>query len=726
MHSWLALMLITVLGCEVVRTAPLTTDPPLPPGDCVSDPDGTYELVADGTCHQTASTPPIAYNVVCNADGSVTRKYFGDGSKNPDCSPPQAPVHIPNGTCTSFQPSVQGLKLTCLSRVKAELVFWFRRSAANQTVSNITMKDGAQLTTVVYYPPFMPFPDTNFKHGVASLYTACPYDIDAGIGDLLKRFPAQIDSILYPRTHIHFSAVGILQQSRGLYSSGPPAEPQSFDNGRHIKDDAGDTGQWILKSNFSNGVIIPIGVSAMGMSALMAADANPPMPTVAGWYSLMTNDLREAFFKQGAFMVGVFGSILGKPYLPADQMPRAPLAAHGSDAPDPYWGPVKMDNFAKIKWPTLIRSSWFDMFQKGGLRTANGIYEKARCGLFQCTTTLIVDALGHAGLDGIPAFKGAYPINATAQNATAAYEIALSALLVFTFQDAKTQLLRDGLSVFYSALMELIPDKIVYVYGGDYLTSFSDWPVVSLTDYYPTGDGEIVTFSPPATNKSFVYDPSDPAPTIGGTLFSGINNALGSYGSADQSPNSNRSDVLQFNSSPLEDDLALCGAVTASLTVSSSAQDTDFIVKLVDQNPSGERYLITEGIITMRWREKQLTSTMMEPGVQYAVEIDMWNTCWILKAGHRIGLDITSSSSYLYLPNPNTGGPLQPNGMWPQGGEHYSGENVTATNTISFSASKLRLPVVDKSDLPVMGPLIIPTPTAVPSDEELVRMAMRR
>ena len=75
----------------------------------------------------------------------------------------------------------------------------------------------------------------------------------------------------------------------------------------------------------------------MGMSALIAADANPPLPTVAGWYSIMTNDLREAFFKQGAFMVGVFGSILGKPYLPPDQMPRAPLAAHESDGPDPYW-----------------------------------------------------------------------------------------------------------------------------------------------------------------------------------------------------------------------------------------------------------------------------------------------------------------------------------------------------------------------------------------------------
>merc|ERR1711865_34048 len=697
-------------------------------GDCGPNPlpDASYQLVADGTCRQNGT---IAYNVVCNADGSATRNYFGDSSKSPNCTPPQAPEHYPAGVCTASLPQLQGIRVTCLSGGKAELGFWYNTPAANQTVSKVVMKDGAELTTIVYYPPFMPFPNTNYKGGVATLYTACPYDINSTIGGFLEMLPAQIDKAVYPATKIHLSAVGILQQTRGLYSSGPPTEPSSFDNGRHIKDDAGDTGQWILNSNFSNGVIMTTGVSAMGMTALMAADAKPPVPMVAGWYSIMTNDLREAFFKQGAFVVGVFGSILGKPYLPPDQMPRAPLAAHESDGPDPYWEPVKMDKFELIRWPTVVRSAWFDMFQKGGLRTANGIYEKARCGAtrwFKCRSTLIVDALGHAGLDGIPSFKGAYPVNATAQSAAMTYESALAALLLFTFQDAKNQLLMDGLSVFYDTLMSLIPHKIVYVYGGDYLTSFSDWPAVSLTDYYPTAEGEISTSSPSATNKSFVYDPADPAPTIGGNLFSGLNNGLGSYGSTDQSNNTNRTDVLQFNSAPLEADLALCGGVQALLTVSSSAKDTDFIVKLVDQNPSGERYLITEGIIRMRWRDQKLTPTMMEPGVPYPVEIDMWNTYWILKAGHRIGLDITSSSSYMYLPNPNTGGPLQADGMWPRGGEHYTGENVTATNTIIFGTSKLQLPVVDTSDLPMMGPLIIPTPTVPPSDDELIRMAMRR
>ena len=76
----------------------------------------------------------------------------------------------------------------------------------------------------------------------------------------------------------------------------------------------------------------------------------------------------------------------------------------------------------------------------------------------------------------------------------------------------------------------------------------------------------------------------------------------------------------------------------------------------------------------------------------------------------------------MYLPNPNTGLPLEPDGIWPQGGEYYKGANVTATNTVLLGPSRVVLPVVSKADLPVMDPLIIPSPKPPPSEEELVQM----
>jgi len=112
----------------------------------------------------------------------------------------------------------------------------------------------------------------------------------------------------------------------------------------------------------------------------------------------------------------------------------------------------------------------------------------------------------------------------------------------------------------------------------------------------------------------------------------------------------------------------------------------------------------------------------MKQGTSYAVDIDMWSACWIFKAGHQIGIDVTSSSGFMYLPNPNTGLPLEPDGIWPQGGEVYKGKNVTATNTVFFGPSKVQLPVVPLKELPMIDPLIIPVPSVLPEESKLIKM----
>ena len=42
----------------------------------------------------------------------------------------------------------------------------------------------------------------------------------------------------------------------------------------------------------------------------------------------------------------------------------------------------------------------------------------------------------------------------------------------------------------------------------------------------------------------------------------------------------------------------------------------------------------------------------------YEYDIDCWNTCQVLKKGHRIHVEITSSAFPAFDVNPNTGGPL--------------------------------------------------------------------
>jgi len=696
-------------------------------------PDLVYTIEADGSCREAPNQYfSITYKVECGADSSATLRYLGP--QGTECVDPYAAVTATLGTCFVPFPgdaSLTGATLTCLDNGKAALSLWAppqKQQSFNETSATVTMNDGAPLYADLVFSPGLPFPDTG-ETKAAAVYVSTPYNIKSAFGAGLKLLPGTIESIVFPMSgslHLHFDTVLVLQQSRGLYASGPPTTQFAFETGTHAKSDAKDTSDWIQRQEWSNGVIMTQGISAMGMFALMAADPCCPVPTRAAWYSITTNNIRQVFFRQGAMINGIMGSILMPDFLPPSQTDRGPIAAHDSDGPDPFWDNMVFDDWSSINFPTLVRTSWFDMFLTGGLRTADSLYSKSRCGIsrwFGCTSTLLVDALGHAGLAGVPDFDGAYPVNATAQNAVVAYEQILSAIMLFVFQKATNDLIMDGLSVFYSGLMHMIPDKIVYVYGKDYLTSFSKWPSITQQDLYLSQSGELVAQPPRGSTQSYTYDPADPAPTLGGWLF----NSAPTYGSMDQASLSARGDVIQFNSTPLGQDKAICGAVSATITVASSAVDTDFVVSLVDQHPNhGPRYMIQQGIIRMRWREKLVTPTMMVPGKHYEVEIDMWSACWIIKAGHSVGVDLTSSSSFMYLPNPNTGGPLQGDGIWPQGGEYYTGPNVTATNTIVYGPSKITLPVVNEADLPVMAPLIIPSSLTPPSDDELIEMGKAR
>ena len=183
-----------------------------------------------------------------------------------------------------------------------------------------------------------------------------------------------------------------------------------------------------------------------------------------------------------------------------------------------------------------------------------------------------------------------------------------------------------------------------------------------------------------------------------------------------------RQDVLHFDGEPLTSDLPICGPISAALTVGSSANDTDFIIRLVDQYPTGERYLVAEGVIRMRWRDHVRTPIPMAVGTDYSIEMDMWRACWIFKQGHRVGIDVTSSSGFMYLPNPNTGLPLEPDGIWPQGGEFYKWQNITATNSVVFGPSSVILPVVSKAALPRIDPLVLPNVIKPPDRHELERV----
>lgn len=207
-----------------------------------------------------------------------------------------------------------------------------------------------------------------------------------------------------------------------------------------------------------------------------------------------------------------------------------------------------------------------------------------------------------------------------------------------------------------------------------------DWPPPGMqpTPYYLHGDGSLLPKKPAkeAPPSGFTFNPADPVPTVGGNFPEKALPGLLDGGGFDQRgrpdlilcqdtlPLSARRDVLVFRTPPLAEGVELTGPLVVRLWVSSSAVDTDFTAKLVDEYPPNPDYPegfalnIADAITRMRYRDSRERAELMEPGKVYEVRIDPQATSNYFARGHRIRVDISSSNFPHYDVNPNTGEPL--------------------------------------------------------------------
>jgi putative CocE/NonD family hydrolase len=233
---------------------------------------------------------------------------------------------------------------------------------------------------------------------------------------------------------------------------------------------------------------------------------------------------------------------------------------------------------------------------------------------------------------------------------------------------------------------------------GQYWTTHETFPEPVMTDYYLHGDGTASTdLSDPAaseTSSTFKYDPADPVPTLGGNnLPDSIGGSI-PCGPWDQSSADAREDVLTFQTKTQGEPLYMTGPMFATLYVSSSAIDTDFMVKISDVYPTGEARIIQDSAVRMRWREGSEDPMYLVPEEVYEVEIGLWNTSYVIAEGHALRFSVSSSNWPRFSVNPNNGLLLAD----PQ----YPGNNVTASNTVFHSSdyqSRVTLPIVQKSQL---------------------------
>jgi uncharacterized protein len=244
---------------------------------------------------------------------------------------------------------------------------------------------------------------------------------------------------------------------------------------------------------------------------------------------------------------------------------------------------------------------------------------------------------------------------------------------------------------------------------GGFWRAEREWPIAraKASSLYLRGDGLLA--GRPATESgsrtTYTFDPARPVPTIGGNISSNANlmNNGGydqrprddTHAATDRLPLSERRDVLVFRTPPLGEDVEVTGTVLVRLWVASTAPDTDFTAKLVDEIPPNPDYPlgfdlnIGDSILRARYRESLDRPKPLEPGRVEPIAIPLYPTAHVFKKGHRLRLDVSSSNYPRFDVNPNTGEPLG-----------TSRRRVKADNTVFHDAehpSQVVLPVVNGS-----------------------------
>jgi len=499
----------------------------------------------------------------------------------------------------------------------------------------VTMRDGVHLATSIYLPPGEgPWP---------VVLTRTPYGKDAMYG---------------PQAHKEYLAHGyvrVAQDVRGKFKS--EGKYAAFVD--DIKDGY-DTIEWIAKQPWSNGKVGMVGPSAMGITQNLAAIAAPPHLVTA-----FVQVAPSSTFRYSNYPGGLFLKNLNEEWLKAQGVPTGDIAR-----------PVIRDydeeerlhdlraQVAHVNIPMYNVGGWYDIFEQGTLDSFTVLQTdggpKARG-----NQKLMMGAFGHGALKG----DLKYPADAGNLNDGD----------TLRWFDYWLKGIDNGIMKEPAVRYYVMGDTFDKSAPGNTWRTTDSWPPPSTpTSYYLTESHSLSTAKPATTGKlSYVSDPKNPVPAIGG------NNLMMDRGPMDQRIVSNRADVLKFASEPLKEAVEVIGSITAELAVSTDAEDTDFIVKLVDVYPSGYEALVMDQGSKLRYQIQKGGQARPEKNKIYPIKVDLWSTALVFNAGHKIEVLVQSTNSPRFDVHSNTWEPVK----------SYD-QAVKATNTVALDGrSKIVLPV---------------------------------
>ncbi|MEM6327198.1 MAG: CocE/NonD family hydrolase [Bacteroidota bacterium] len=537
--------------------------------------------------------------------------------------------------------------------------------------AEVPMRDGARLFTSIYIPR-----DDSRTYPI--LFQRTPYGIAPYGEDAYRSSLGPSEGLMRDGYVFVYQDVRGRMMSEGEFVAVRPHIPNKSGTEVDESTDTYDTVEWLLENVPSNGRLGVWGISAPGFYATHALlDAHPavkavsPQAPVTDWW--IGDDRRHngAFQLQATFS---FISFYGTPR--PEPTPRRARGFSDYGTPDGYQWYLNLGPLATVNerflggendlWQEIIENDAYNEYWQartplphlrdvqpavlvtGGWFDAQDLY-----GPLKTYATVEDNTGGPSFLAMGPWWHGGW-----ARGGGDRYGD-------LWFGQETANWYRENIEApFFQAYLkgEGEPDLAeasVFVTGANRWRFFDSWPPRAAVErelYLQPGGG--LGFQAPGESGTFaeyISDPMKPVPHTPRTVIRRDDR----YVIQDQRFASTRPDVLVFESPVLTEDVTLTGDLFATLFVTTTGTDADFIVKLIDVYPGDAECMLPDGdcsvpmggfqqlvrgeVMRGKFRDSFSDPQPFTPREITEVTFDMQDVAHTFKRGHKMMVQVQST-----------------------------------------------------------------------------------
>ncbi len=577
--------------------------------------------------------------------------------------------------------------------LQAQGVDWIKANYIKKEY-RIPMRDGVTLFTSVYLPK-----DTTKDHPILMMRT--PYSVGP-YGE--ENYRSSLDPIVPGEKFAHEKFIFVYQDVRGKFmSEGTYVNMRPYiPNKKNNKDvdestDTYDTIDWLVKNiKHNNGKVGIWGISYPGFYAAMSLmDSHPALKAVSPQAPISDWFIGDDMHHNGALTLTMSFNFFKTFDQPRDSLTTSRKSFPPYDSPDmynfflnlgtiaevnkkffhnklPFWNDIlkhgsydefwksrsNLSYFTNVKPAVLIVGGWYDSEDLyGPLHIYQSIEEKNP----KNNCRLVMGPWSHGGWartkgESFGDFQFGDSTSVTYNN-----NILVPFFNYYLLPDSNDRK-NEELN---------LPEITTFRTGANQWEKYNQWPPrnTETKSLYLNADSKL-TWEKPNYMKNlfdeYLSDPNKPVPYTA-KFYDSKMMYNRPYMDEDQRFAASRPDVLVYETEPLENDVTITGPITADLFVSTTGTDADWVVKLIDVYPDGEKNpvpnpenveyggyqrLIRYEIMRGKFRNSYEKPEPFIPGKITEVKFKLNDIDHTFLKGHKIMVQIQSSFFPFFDRNP--------------------------------------------------------------------------